>query len=163
MCYSCSAMNVDSRDKSTTKATQNSRPMISIGLPVYNGEAYLRQAVDSILAQTFDDFELIISDNASNDRTEVICREYAAADTRIRYHRQARNHGATWNFRKVVLLSSGKYFLWISCDDLLAPNYAERCVAILEQNPSVVLCYSDPVNIDEHGKRHDPGYSLKAD
>src|SRR5208282_399437 len=101
------------------------RPMVSIGLPVYNGEAYLRQVLDSVLAQTFSDFELIISDNASTDCTEAICREYAAADARIRYHRQARNRGATWNFRQVALLSSGQYFLWTSHDDLLAPTYID--------------------------------------
>src|SRR5713226_9738948 len=88
------------------------RPMVSIGLPVYNGEAYLRQVLDSVLAQTFSEFDLVISDNASTDGTEAICREYAAADPRIRYHRQARNRGVTWNFRQVVLLSSGQYFLW---------------------------------------------------
>ena len=137
--------------------------MVSIGLPVYNGEAYLRQALDSILAQTYRQFELVISDNASNDRTEMICREYGAADARIRYHRQPRNRGVTWNFRQVVLLSSAKYFLWTSHDDLLAPDYVERCVAILEQNPNVVLCYPDPVNIDEAGRKFQPGCELKAD
>ena len=156
-------MKVDLREECCTKLTEAGRPMVSIGLPVYNGEAYLRQALDSILAQTFGEFELIISDNASNDRTEMICREYAAIDTRIRYHRQTRNRGVTWNFRQVVLLSSGKYFLWTSHDDLLAPSYVDRCVALLEHNPSVVLCYSDPVNIDEAGARFEPGCPLKAD
>jgi glycosyltransferase involved in cell wall biosynthesis len=153
-------MNVDSR-KTTISGT--SRPLVSIGLPVYNGEAYLSQALDSILAQTFDDFELIISDNASEDKTETICMEYAAVDARIRYHRQTRNRGATWNFRQVVLLSSAKYFLWTSHDDLMAPNYLEGCVTILEHNPNVVLCYSEPINIDEAGRQFEPGCPLKAD
>ncbi len=159
--YSCLAMNVDSRK--TTKLTQTSRPMVSIGLPVHNGEAYLRQALDSILSQTFRQFELVISDNASDDKTETICREYAAVDARIRYHRQTRNRGVTWNFRQVVLLSLAKYFLWTSHDDLMGPNYVERCVTILEHNPSVVLCYSEPMNIDEAGTQFEPGCPLKAD
>src|ERR1700693_4622631 len=129
-------MNIVSNEESSSKLAQASCPMVSIGLPVYNGEVYLRQALDSILAQTFSDFELVISDNASTDSTEVICREYAAVDSRIRYRRQTRNRGVTWNFRQVVLLSSGKYFLWTSCDDLLAPNYVERCIEVLENDPS---------------------------
>jgi glycosyltransferase involved in cell wall biosynthesis len=156
-------MTANLQEERNIKLTEADRPMVSIGLPVYNGEAYLRQALDSILSQTYGEFELVISDNASNENTEMICREYAAADARIRYHRQTRNRGVTWNFRRVVLLSSGKYFLWTSHDDLLAPNYVESCVAILEHNPNVVLCYSDPVNIDEAGKRFEPGCPLKAD
>lgn len=139
------------------------RPLVSIGLPVYNGEIYLRQALDSILSQSFRKFELVISDNASDDKTETICREYAAVDARIRYHRQDRNRGVTWNFRQVVLRSSAKYFLWTSHDDVMAPNYVERCVTILERNPNVVLCYSEPTNIDEAGTQFEPGCPLKAD
>ena len=138
-------------------------PVVSIGLPVYNAEVYLRQALDSILTQTYRQFELVISDNASNDRTEVICREYAAVDPRIRYYCQNRNHGVTWNFREVVRLSSGRYFLWTSHDDLLSPTYVERCVRILEGNPNVVLCYSQPVNIDATGKQFEPECPLIAD
>jgi glycosyltransferase involved in cell wall biosynthesis len=156
-------MTVNLREERNPKLTEANRPMVSIGLPVYNGEAYLRQALDSILAQTYHQFELVISDNASNDRTEMICREYVATDARISYHRQTRNRGVTWNFRQVVLLSSAKYFLWTSHDDLLAPDYVERCVAILEQNRNVVLCYPDPLNIDEAGRKFQPGCELKAD
>jgi glycosyltransferase involved in cell wall biosynthesis len=76
-------------------------PILTIGLPVYNGEAYLSKAIRSLLDQDFEDFELIISDNASNDRTEVICKEAAAQDSRIRYVRSDQNRGATWNFRRV--------------------------------------------------------------
>ena len=69
-------------------------PLVSIGMPVYNGEKYIREALDSLLAQTFTDFELIISDNASTDATEIICREYAAHYPQIRYVRQRVNRGA---------------------------------------------------------------------
>jgi glycosyltransferase involved in cell wall biosynthesis len=156
-------LRVDLTHERRLKPNGTDRPMVSIGLPVYNGEAYLRQLLDSVLAQTFGEFELIISDNASTDRTEMICREYAEADARIQYHRQTRNRGVTWNFRQVVLLSSGQYFLWTSHDDLLSPNYVERCVAILEENPPVVLCYSNAVYMDEAGNQFEPKRQLKFD
>ena len=76
-------------------------PRVSIGMPVYNGAKFIEAALDSLLAQTFEGFELIISDNASTDRTEVICRSYAARDNRIRYYRQEKNQGAIWNFNHV--------------------------------------------------------------
>lgn len=156
-------IETDSSEEHKLNAHGTEGPRVSVGLPVYNGEAYLRQVLDSVLAQTFADFELVISDNASSDRTEMICREYAAADPRIRYHRQARNRGVTWNFRQVVLLSSGEYFLWTSHDDLLAPNYIARCVEVLESDPSVVLCYSNSVYLDEAGNRFEPRQQLEFD
>ena len=77
-------------------------PMVSIGMPIYSGERYIREALDSLLAQTFTDFELIISDNASSDRTESICREYAERDARIIYFRQEENIGAAGDRKSVV-------------------------------------------------------------
>src|SRR5438105_6865480 len=154
---------VDFSHERQFKPNRPLRPMVSIGLPVYNGETYLPQVLDSVLAQSFSDFELIISDNASTDSTEMICRKYAAADTRIRYHRQPWNRGVTWNFRQVALLSSGKYFLWTSHDDLLAPNYIERCIEILESDPSVVLCYSNAIYMDEAGRQFEPKQQLEFD
>ena len=156
-------IKVDLSHEPRLEPSPTGRPMVSIGLPVYNGEAYLRQVLDSVLAQTFSEFDLVISDNASTDGTEAICREYAAADPRIRYHRQVRNRGVTWNFRQAVLLSSGKYFLWTSHDDLLAPNYVERCVEVLESDPSVVLCYSNSIYMDEAGNRFEPKQQLEFD
>ena len=125
---------------------------VSIGLPVFNAEQYLEQSLAAILSQTYGNFELIISDNASTDATESICRRYEVRDARVRYHRNSRNHGPTFNFRQVVLLSSGEYFLWAAHDDMFAPEYVERCVAVLEQNRDVVLCYSKSIEIDEQGK-----------
>ncbi|HLK34258.1 MAG TPA: glycosyltransferase [Terriglobales bacterium] len=129
---------------------------LSIGLPVYNGELYLEDCIDSILSQTVSNFELIISDNASSDRTEEICRRYSAQDSRVRYYRSPRNRGVTWNFRQVVLLSSGQYFLWMAHDDVLAPNYVECCLDVLQRDPGVVLCYSRSIDIDEHGTQLAP-------
>lgn len=127
-------------------------PYVSIGLPVYNGEQYLRETLDSILAQTFTDFELIISDNASTDNTEGICREYADRDKRISYYRNLKNIGAAGNYNRTFELSSGRYFKWAAHDDLIAPEFLERCVAVLDSEPSVVVCYTREVCIDEKGQ-----------
>lgn len=127
-------------------------PRVSIGLPVYNGEKHIRKAIESVLSQTFEDFELIISDNASIDATEQICREFADKDQRIRYYRQDRNFGAGRNFNLVFELSKGEYFKWAAHDDICAPEYLQRCVKVLDQEPSVVLCYPRISYIDEHGR-----------
>jgi glycosyltransferase involved in cell wall biosynthesis len=131
-------------------------PRVSIGLPVYNGEQFLGAALDSLLDQTFEDFELVISDNASTDTTEEICRTYAAKDRRIRYYRNERNLGVARNFNRVFELSTGQYFKWHCYDDLCAPELVERCVEILDQLPSVILCYARTTIIDEHGKTVKP-------
>lgn len=126
-------------------------PIVSIGMPVYNGERYLRQTLDCIASQTFSDFELIISDNASADATGDICREYASRDSRIRYHRNEENLGASWNYKRVFELSTGKYFRWAPADDLFAPESLQQCVAVLDAYPEVVLCYPQTILIDSNG------------
>jgi glycosyltransferase involved in cell wall biosynthesis len=131
---------------------KNNNPTLSIGLPVYNGAQFIAEALDSILAQTFEDFELIISDNASTDGTHEICGDYAAKDSRIRYYRSEQNLGAAWNFNRVFELSSGKYFKWAAHDDVLAPNFLLKCVEVLEQNPNVVLCHSYTKIIGDRGQ-----------
>ncbi|MGV2829124.1 glycosyltransferase family 2 protein [Myxosarcina sp. GI1(2024)] len=127
------------------------RPLVSIGMPVYNGEQFLATALNSILAQTFRDFELIVSDNGSSDRTEAICRQYAAADPRIRYFREEQNLGAGWNFDRVAELATGKYFKWACHDDLCAPEFLQSCIEILEPDPSIVLAYCQTAIVDESG------------
>lgn len=117
----------------------NGKPRVSIGLPVFNGENYLQEAIRSILNQTYNDFELIICDNSSTDRTEEICRRYASEDGRVRYHRNPRNLGASPNYNRVFDLSSGEYFKWMAHDDVIAPEYLERCVAALDREPDAVL------------------------
>jgi len=123
-------------------------PKVSIGLPVYNGAAYLRAALDSLLAQTFTDFELVISDNASTDETEAICREYAADDARIRYERSPENVGCIGNFNRSFELCRGEYFKWAACDDLCAPTFLERLVEVLDTRPDVLWCHSGTLMID---------------
>ena len=112
-------------------------PKLSLGIPVYNGAAYLAQLFDCLRGQTLTDYEAIISDNASTDATEQICRRVAAADPRFRYQRNARNIGAAPNFNRVFEQATGQYFKWTAHDDLLAPTYLERCVAVLDDDPSV--------------------------
>ena len=126
-------------------------PKVSIGLPVFNGENYLKEAIDSILAQTFTNLELIISDNASTDRTEEICREYAKRDSRIRYYRNATNIGGANNHNKTFHLAKGQYFRLAAHDDVLAPELIEKCVEVLDRDLSVILCNSIDIKIDENG------------
>ena len=120
----------------------NPPPRVSVALPVYNGERYLGRAITSILAQTWRDFELITSDNASTDATEEICRGFEASDSRIRYVRQPRNIGASPNFNFSYELATGEYFKWAAHDDFLEPEYLAACVAALAASPDAVLCHS---------------------
>ena len=124
-------------------------PRVSIGLPVYNGEKYLEKALDSILNQSYKDFELIISDNASTDGTKRICESYLNKDNRIRYYRSDNNMGAAWNFNRVFQLSSGKYFKWAAHDDVLTSDFLLRCVEVMDKDPSIVLCHSKIQIINE--------------
>jgi hypothetical protein len=127
------------------------KPPVCIGLPVFNGETFLEAALASVLAQTYRDFEFIISDNASTDRTADICRSYAASDRRISFTNNEVNLGAAFNFNKVFHLSSSPYFKWMAHDDLIDPQFLEHCVAVLERDPSVVLCHTKVKVIDENG------------
>ncbi len=124
-------------------------PKVSIGVPVYNGERYLRAALDSLLNQTFTDFEILISDNCSTDSTAAICAEYAARDARVRYHRKQKNDGAVENFNSIVDRARGQYFKWAAHDDAIAPTYLEKCVALLDGDPKIVMAHSLTQMIDQ--------------
>jgi len=126
-------------------------PKISVGMPVYNGEKYLKESIDSILFQTYRDFEFIITDNASDDNTEKICRSYAAIDKRIRYIRNDTNIGLVKNFNQIVGLAKGEYFKWVAHDDKHSDTFLECCFQVLEKEKSVVLCYAKSKIIDEDG------------
>lgn len=119
-----------------------SSPMLTVGMPVYNADRFLAKSLDSILSQTFTDFKLLISDNASTDRTEEICREYASRDKRIQYSRNEKNMGAGWNFRRVYSQATGKYYKQAAHDDFLEPTFLEECITALEANPSLVLAHA---------------------
>lgn len=126
-------------------------PCLSVGFPVFNGEKYLEQALNSIIAQTFTDFELIVSDNASTDKTQAICMQFAAKDPRIRYYRNDHNVGAAPNFNSVVKLARGKYFKWAAYDDLNEPDFFMKCLEVLEHHPDIILCYPRAKLVDAQG------------
>lgn len=119
----------------------NHEPLVSIGLPTYNRARYLPRALDSLLGQTYKNFELIISDNASTDQTEDICRDYAARDHRIRYIRQKTNIGMVKNFNEVFTRASGVFFMWAGDDDWWEENYISTLLSILLEDKEVVLAY----------------------
>lgn len=120
-------------------------------MPIYNGARYVTESLQSILDQTFTDFELLISDNASTDATESICRGFAERDHRVVYSRNAINLGATANYNRVIELARGKYFRHAAHDDILAPTNIERCVDVLEHSSDVVLAYPRLIIMDENG------------
>lgn len=127
-------------------------PPVSVGIPVFNGQRYVAKAIESVLAQTLSDFELIICDNASTDATEAICHDHAARDNRIRYHRNASNIGAAGNFCRAFALSTGRYFRWLSADDYMAPTALERCFTVLESDRNAVLACGKAAFVDGDGR-----------
>lgn len=127
-------------------------PLVTVGMPVRNAEPHLREAIESLLAQDYQNFEVIVSDNASSDATESICREYAGRDQRVSYHRSDTDRGAVWNFNQVFALARGTYFMWAAHDDLRAPRCLSACVAELEAHPEAGLCCTDVEFIDQNGK-----------
>lgn len=137
-------------------------PRLSIALPVYNGERFLAATIESLLGQTFADFELIIADNASTDATEEIARSFATTDARIRYERAAQNLGAAWNFNRSFHLARGEYFKWAAHDDLHHPLFLQRCIEVLDANPDVILCFARTEFIDDQG-RHLREYPFPVD
>lgn len=133
--------------------TSSTKTPLTIGLPVYNGERFIEAALDSILAQTFTDFRLVVSDNASTDATLAILEAYAARDDRIEVRRSDTNRGAAWNLNNVFAGCETPYFKWAAADDMIAPTCVERCLEALESAPpSVVLAFPRTLVIDEHGE-----------
>lgn len=122
-------------------------PQVSIGMPVCNGAEFIRVALDTLLAQTFSDFELIISDNASTDGTEAICREYSAKDVRIRYVRQVENLGATANFQLVLNEAVGEYFMWAAHDDYYSNVHLSALISELHKHSDAVVSMSATTRI----------------
>ncbi|QNP66604.1 glycosyltransferase family 2 protein [Streptomyces genisteinicus] len=140
------------------------RPRLSIGLPVYNGEEYLAESFDALLGQTYEDFELVVSDNASTDGTEDICRRYAARDPRIRYIRLPRNIGAAPNHNLVFTECRGELFKWASHDDLYARDLLRRCVEALDERPETILAHSGQAVVDGDGRvKVEYAYGLATD
>jgi glycosyltransferase involved in cell wall biosynthesis len=139
-------------------------PPLTIGLPVYNGQNYVSESLDSLLAQTYSDFELIISDNASTDGTEEICRDYAERDSRVRYVRQRVNIGAAPNHNYLVQAARGRLFKWAAHDDLFGPKLVDRCIEALDDRPELILAHAYMGIVDEQGKTLDVyDYRLATD
>lgn len=127
-------------------------PKVSIGVPVYNGEQYIATALNSLLSQTFRDIEVVVSDNASVDGTEAICREIMAKDPRVRYSRASRNRGLVWNHRRALAMARGEYFMFASHDDWFAPEYVERCVDALDADPDITYAHAVTVLVARDGR-----------
>jgi glycosyltransferase involved in cell wall biosynthesis len=127
------------------------KPTVSIGMPIYNGEKFVRESIDSILSQKFKDFELIISDNCSTDDSDKICREYASLDSRVRFYKNQANMGASWNYNRVFHLATGKYFKWAADDDLCHEDFLSECVDALEKDERAVIAFSYTPHIDLDG------------
>lgn len=132
--------------------TAPTRPLISVALPVYNGENFIAEAMESVLAQTITDLELLVCDNASTDRTQEICQQYVDRDSRVRYVRNDKNLGVSPNFNRAFHECSGEYFKWITHDDLITPDCLEKSLAMLQANPDASLSHSKVHLIDHHGE-----------
>jgi glycosyltransferase involved in cell wall biosynthesis len=128
-------------------------PLLSFAIPIRNGEKVLPKLLESLLAQDFSDFEIIISDNASTDRTPEVCREYASRNPRIRYHRNPENIGLNANFNLLIELARGKYIRWIGGDDRLEPDYARKCITAIEARPDVIGVSTYQDYTDDFGNR----------
>lgn len=115
-------------------------PLVSIGVPVYNGEKLIARALNALLEQDYKNIEIIISDNGSTDKTAKICRDFLSKDRRVKYYRSDQNNGSSWNFNRVVELSGGKYFMWAAHDDLREPSFVRSCVEKMEKCPTASLC-----------------------
>jgi tetratricopeptide (TPR) repeat protein len=143
------------RDPHPVKSVSTQRrdiPRVSVGLPVYNGGSLLPQAIESILAQDFEDFELIISDNASNDQTQDVCRHYQKMDSRIRYYRFDENLGALSNFLNAFGMATAPFFMWAADDDLRDKTFISACLVPLDEDPSVALVYPRTKILDANSK-----------
>lgn len=130
---------------------EHTSPRVSVGLPVYNGMPYISEAVESVLAQTFRDLELVVVDNASTDGTRDVCERYARADSRVRYLRNDENVGAARNYNIAFEAAAGDYFKWLAADDALEPDFLSECVRLLEQDEGLVLACTRSLAIDEAG------------
>ena len=120
------------------------QPLVTVGVPTYNRAAQLERTIASVLAQSYRNFELVVSDNGSTDGTEAFCRRVAAAEARIRYVRHPANRGPEFNFRHVLTEARGTLFMWLADDDWLDPNYLERCAEVLVSSPGhTVVCGRD--------------------
>jgi hypothetical protein len=150
----------------TPKASESARPLVSVGMPVYNAAPWVESAIRSILEQTHTGIELIVCDNASTDDSYAICQKLAAQDSRIRCHRHARNIGANRNYQSVLNRATGEYFKWASSSDLCAPTFLADCVAALAPRPDAVLAIGRTVLFEQtiaDGRASNDDFALLSD
>ncbi len=137
------------RSKNAGSRMNLNQPLVSIGIPVYNGEGQIENAVRSVMNQTYTNLQVIISDNASSDRTGSICERLSAEDPRVHYSKQPVNLGPSANFATVLDLARGEYFMWLGHDDWLSEGYIEACVGMLSEDPDVSLACGQVVYYQE--------------
>lgn len=135
-----------------TEKSNNHIPVVSIGMPVYNGEKYIKEALDSLLTQTFTNFELIISDNSSTDNTQEICQMYATKDSRIKYIRQQKNIGVALNFEFVLNMAQAEYFTWAASDDFWSVNWIEFLYNIASKHQNVAA-FGKIITVDKNSQK----------
>lgn len=119
----------------------SNKPLVNIGMPIYNEEEYLEDALQSLLAQDYENFEIIISDNASTDATPAICEKWQKKDSRIHYYRNESNIGGSKNFNRAFELTKGEYFMWAAGHDLWQPNFISACIETMLTDARISLCY----------------------
>ena len=132
-----------------------SKPLVTVGIPAYNSEKYLAQSIESLLAQTYRDFVMVICDNASTDGTAELCQRYVQQDSRVRYFRNPVNIGMTGNFNRVFELTDTKYIKWSTADDFWAPDMLADAVAVMEADASIAVCYPKVTIVDGEGREQD--------
>lgn len=138
----------------------NNSPLVTVGIPVYNDEKYIVAAIEDILAQTYRNLEIVISDNCSTDGSGGICVGYVGKDARVRYVRQERNIGPHANFKYLMDHAQGVYFMWAASDDRWDPEFIERLVCSLESEPEAAVAFCPYSEIDEHGVLLPGAYSF---
>jgi hypothetical protein len=150
-----SAATQRERSVPAANAAPATAPLVTIGMPVYNGERHMRAALESLLAQDYSNFELVISENGSTDATRDICREYASRDPRVRVHHQPQHISAIENFTSVLALARGEYFMWAAVDDLWYPAFVREAAEELDRNPDAGVAMSAVDRIWDTGEAMD--------
>lgn len=124
--------------------------LISVILPVYNGERFLAQSIESVIAQKYDNWELVILDDCSTDATPNIIQKYAKEDKRIKYYRNEQNLKLPGNLNKGFSIAKGSYLTWTSDDNKYRDNALEKMYNVISENKDIDLVYASYQVIDEN-------------
>jgi len=148
--YGYNTFSLSGRDAQSS-LHQTNLPLVSIGVPLYNEAKYLKQTLESLVAQDYPNIEIIISDNASSDNTGEICQKFVEHYSHIKYHRFDKNYGSITNFLYTAENSYGKYFMFAAGHDLWHPSFISKAVRIMENDDEIALCYARATRIDSCG------------